>query len=434
MSKSKILFQLSGSIACFKACQLLSRLVQEGYDVEVVATKAALSFVGEATLEGLTGKRVHSDTFAPGEYMNHIHLIRWADLAIVCPATANTLAKMAAGIGDDLLTTLFLAHDFKKPYLIAPAMNTQMMIHPATQNAMTRLREWGVEILNAGSGSLACGEFGEGRLPEPDDILREIKNKLGTVTAHSSVSTVKAQSPGGKPMRVLITSGGTRELIDGVRSLANTSTGRTGSLLAEYFSNRGHDVTFLAAQDSVKPSNENLRTLSFISFQDLRETLKKELANTNYDTVIHAAAVSDYRVDSIDSSGKKMAIGQDSKIESGDDLTLHLKRQPKIVDELRSMSKNKLLKIVAFKLTNSLDAKDRLTAVRKLAQHAHPDFIVHNDLHEIDSSGKHLAGIFAGTPSGELREIASAKTKMELAQKLERCLIDSPEHGSERTL
>ena len=425
MSKNKILLQLSGSIACFKACALLSRLVQEGYDVEVVATKAALSFVGEATLEGLTGKKVHSDTFAPGEYMNHIHLMRWADLAIVCPATANTLAKMAAGIADDLLTTLFLAHDFKKPYLVAPAMNTQMMIHPATQAALFRLREWGVDILNAGSGPLACGEFGGGRLLEPDEILKEIRAKLGDKTSSVSAHETKSAT-GAKPMRVLITSGGTREAIDGVRSIANTSTGRTGSQLAEYFSSRGHQVTLLSAQESVQPKSapSNLRGLSFVSFQDLRETLKKELANTNYDTVIHAAAVSDYRVESIDSSGKTMKPGPDSKIEAGDDLTLHLKRQPKIVDELRSMSKNKSLKVIAFKLTNSLDARERATAIRKLAQHAHPDFIVHNDLHEIETGGRHIAKILTGGSSDEPVEIARAMNKTELAQELERCLTE----------
>src|SRR5690606_33467299 len=133
MSRSKILFIMTGSIACYKACQLLSKLSQNNYEVQVVATASALEFVGNATLEGLSGKAVVSDIFAHGRNMDHIHLARWADLIIVAPATANFINKMAQGAADDLASTLFLAHDFTKPFLVAPAMNTSMYQHPATQ-------------------------------------------------------------------------------------------------------------------------------------------------------------------------------------------------------------------------------------------------------------------------------------------------------------
>ena len=119
---------MTGSIACYKACNLISKLVQNDYDVQVVASASALHFVGNATLEGLTGKPVIHDLFQSGNIMDHIHLIRWCDLVITAPATANFINKISQGLGDDLLTTLFLAHDFKKPYLIAPAMNTSMYL------------------------------------------------------------------------------------------------------------------------------------------------------------------------------------------------------------------------------------------------------------------------------------------------------------------
>ena len=180
MSRGKILFQLTGSIACYKACILLSRLVQEGFEVQTVVTPGALHFIGESTLEGLTSRPVLQDTYESGRNMDHIHLPQWADLALLCPATASTINRLAAGTGDDLVSTLFLAFDLKtKPYVIAPAMNQQMYHHPATQASLKKLQEWGVHTLPTGSGYQACGVVGEGRLLEPDQIYEAIL-KLGT--------------------------------------------------------------------------------------------------------------------------------------------------------------------------------------------------------------------------------------------------------------
>ena len=187
MSKSKVLFILTGSIACYKACQVISRLVQADCEVQVVASPAALQFVGNATFEGLTGKSTISDLYAAGNVMDHIHLMRWADLIIVAPATANYVNKIAQGVGDDLLTTLFLAHDFKKPFLLAPAMNTSMYLHPITQNSIRKLKEIGIEILETASGVLACGETGFGKLLDPELIQKEIQSRLpSAIKPHES--------------------------------------------------------------------------------------------------------------------------------------------------------------------------------------------------------------------------------------------------------
>ncbi len=175
MSASNILFILSGSIACFKACHVISRLVQKGHHVRTVATEAALKFVGPATLEGLTREPVATDLFAAGGALDHITLARWADLTVVCPATANTLNRMAAGLADDLAGSLLLAHDWKKPLLVVPAMNPSMWTHPATVNAVETLRNWGVRFVAIGEGRTACGESGEGRLAEPEDIVATIE-------------------------------------------------------------------------------------------------------------------------------------------------------------------------------------------------------------------------------------------------------------------
>ena len=167
----RILFQLTGSIACYKACELISRLVKGGYAVQTVASPGALRFVGAATLEGLTGRPPFSDLYAPGQAMDHIHLARWADVALLCPATANSMNRLAAGLADDAIGALFLAWEISsKPYLIAPAMNGAMWDHPATRASRERLAAFGARLLPVGAGHLACGETGEGRLAEVSEI------------------------------------------------------------------------------------------------------------------------------------------------------------------------------------------------------------------------------------------------------------------------
>ena len=169
-----ILFQLSGSIACYKACTVISKLTQSGHAVQCVATESALRFIGAATLEGLSGRALLTDTFAPGRWMEHIELNRWAEISVLCPATANRLNKMAAGVADDLLGNLWLTHDFAKPLFVAPAMNTKMWTHPITQQSLTKLEALGVRILRPNAGNLACCDVGEGRLLEPEEILTHL--------------------------------------------------------------------------------------------------------------------------------------------------------------------------------------------------------------------------------------------------------------------
>ena len=397
MSKFKILFQMSGSIACYKACQVVSKLVQAGYDVQVVASAAALQFVGNATLEGLTGKPVVHDLFESGNVMDHIHLVRWADLILTAPATANFINKAAQGIGDDLLTTQFLAHDFKKPYLIAPAMNTMMYLHPATQSSIRRLKEMGIEILETASGVLACGEVGWGRLLEPDLMIQEVEKSVGKAreksqqalaseaarssvtlaspasdSAFASDSAVVAAPVAKKAAKVLITSGGTQEEIDPVRVLTNKSTGSTGAALADALTNFGFDVTYLHAESAKLPILD-CEKKSFTSFASLQSALKDLLGSGTYQAIIHLAAVSDFSP--VESKAQKMSSDQE--------LVLHFKRNPKLVDGLREMARNPELKVIAFKLTAGVSAEDQRKAVEKLFAHSLADVVVQNDMSEM---------------------------------------------------
>lgn len=177
-ASKKILFSLTGSIACFKACELLSQLKKQGFDIQVVATSSALKFVGEMTLEGITGKKILRDLFEPGSAMDHIHLIKWADLHITCPVSANKINEFASGMGSDLLSCLFLAYDFKKPWYLVPAMNPTMYAHPVTQKSIISLKELGMKFIGPSAGDVACGDYGLGRMVEVTDIIKTIQEDL----------------------------------------------------------------------------------------------------------------------------------------------------------------------------------------------------------------------------------------------------------------
>jgi phosphopantothenoylcysteine decarboxylase/phosphopantothenate--cysteine ligase len=388
MSKSKVLFMMTGSIACYKACHVISRLVQNNCDVQVVISPSALKFVGNATIEGLTGKTAISDMYASGNVMDHIHLMRWADLVLVAPATANFINKAAQGVGDDLLTTLFLAHDFKKPFLLAPAMNTSMYTHPATQKSLKTLTEMGVQILDSASGILACGEEGYGKLLDPDEILKltfaALKKTPAVVQTTATSAAAADRSKALSAVKILVTAGGTQEPIDTVRAVTNFSSGKTGIAIAEYLTSMGLDVTLLQSHGSAKSGTIENHDV-FTSFASLNERMKHYLSTAEFTHVIHAAAVSDYSVDTIEVDGKTLKPFEQKKVSSdADQLTIRMKRNPKIVDHLKEYSKNKNLKVVAFKLTSHASDSEKSAAVEKLFKNSHADYVVHNDMTDID--------------------------------------------------
>lgn len=176
----RLLFLLSGSISCYKACHAISRLAQAKIEVQTVATAGALRFIGASTLEGLTGRPPFTNLWENGRAMDHIELARWADLALLCPASANTLNRLASGLADDPVGALFLAWELqKKPWWVAPAMNSAMLTHPATQASIQKLTTMGVRVLPPDSGALACGEIGAGRLMEPETIVTHVLAQLG---------------------------------------------------------------------------------------------------------------------------------------------------------------------------------------------------------------------------------------------------------------
>lgn len=362
--KTKILLIVTGSISIYKTAELVSQLKKLNYELRIVMSQGAMKFIQPVLFEGLSDHKVYHSLWNDDESMNHIYLNRWADLILVAPASANFIAKAAQGLCSDLASTLVNSHDFKKPFLIAPAMNTAMFMHPATQLNLQRLLSWGYQVLPSPSGTMACGENGMGRLLEPSELILAIQRALSKHLPQ-------------KKQNILITAGGTSVPIDAVRRVTNTSTGRSGSLLASSAFRQGHQVTLLSSNlDSLSTElRQQIACHSFYSPDDLEQLLFKELNQHSYDLILHLAAVSDFDIQHVD---------QDTKITSSHPLTINLIPREKTICKIRQWAPH--AQLVGFKLTSHLGTEDRLTKVQKLFKDSRANFVVHNALEEINSA------------------------------------------------
>lgn len=397
MLKNKILIKITGSIAAYKVGNLISKLVQNNFEVKTVVTKSALNFIGTATLEGLTGNHVYMETFENDKMMSHINLTKWADLTILVPADANTINKYSAGIADNLVTSLFLAHDTSKPYLIAPAMNVWMFNHPATKESLRRLTSWGIKVLPTEKGYLACGDIGEGKLLDPDKIYEHINTALTNEN---------------NGQKILITSGGTKEKIDNVRYITNLSTGNTGAAIAEYFASTGYDVTFIMSADSQKP-NSKVKLIEYDNFNSITSILKDELQKNNYHSVIHLAAISDYSPNKIVFGDKEEILPADIKLSSEyKSITVSFNRNEKLIDKIKNWSKNNKVKLIGFKFVNSEDSTDKDKILHKLFSSSNADFIVYNSYENRVQNNQKIFEVISKNLSSEIAEDANALAKL----------------------
>ena len=284
MLKGKhILVGISGGIAAYKIPELIRLLVKAGAEVRVATTKNALEFVTELTLQTVSGSRVYSDVFAAiNEHSTeHISLPDWCDAMIIAPATANVLAKMAAGIADDALTTTICSCTARKPIVIAPAMNDKMWESPATQHAIETIKSWNnVTVIEPACGPLACGTEGKGRMPEVEVLQEALEYALA-----------KKDLTG---RHILITAGGTREAIDPVRFISNYSTGKMGFALAQACARRGAEVTLVCGAVSTSFTNPfgRIHRIDAISAKAMYEACQAEWPKT--DIAILCAAVADF--------------------------------------------------------------------------------------------------------------------------------------------
>jgi phosphopantothenoylcysteine decarboxylase / phosphopantothenate---cysteine ligase len=278
----RVILGVTAGIAAYKACELLRRLTEAGHDVQVVPTPDALRFVGEATWAALSGHPVATDCWTGADRVPHVRLGRSADLVVVAPATADLMARAAAGMADDLLTATLLTA--RCPVLYAPAMHTEMWEHPATRANVALLRERGAIVLDPASGRLTGADSGVGRLPEPGEIF-------------AAAVRVLARGAGGlgpdmAGRKVVVSAGGTREELDPVRFIGNWSSGRQGYAFAETAVARGAGVTLVAANVAL-PDPAGTRVIRVTSALQMREAMLAEAADA--DAVVMAAAVADFR-------------------------------------------------------------------------------------------------------------------------------------------
>lgn len=355
MLKGKtVLLGVTGGIACYKSAMLASALVKQHCNVHVLMTAHAAEFVGPHTFEALTGNRVALDTFDRNyvHQVEHVALAEQAGLVLIAPATANVLAKLAHGIADDMLTTVVLACDC--PKIAAPAMNTRMYENPVTQDNLALLRRYGWEVAEPGSGRLACGTTGRGRMPEPEELLETVLHAL----VHERDM---------KGLRVLVTAGPTCEALDPVRYLTNHSTGTMGYAIARAAAARGAEVTLVSGRTALKKP-AYVETVDVVSAQEMFEAVAARSAEQ--DIIIKAAAVADYRPASAAEEKIKKS-GRDA------DLKLVLERTPDILGWLGEHRREG-----QFLCGFSMETQNVLENSRKKLAKKHVDLIAANDLRE----------------------------------------------------
>lgn len=281
---NNILLAITGGIAAYKSASLARLLVKYGHNVQVIMTKGATAFISPLTLQALTGNAVHTqlldETAEAG--MGHIQLAKWADLLIIAPASANTLARLSMGMADDLLTTVCLATT--APILVAPAMNQQMWANPAVVLNTQTLTDLGYQIIEPASGEQACGDVGAGRLPEPEALFEQVQWALA--------KQHQPQLLAGK--QVVITAGATLEAIDPVRYLSNHSTGKMGYALATACRDAGAEVTLIVGEKVTLTTPIGVQKITVQSADDMLQAAKKT-TDTGCDVFIATAAVADYR-------------------------------------------------------------------------------------------------------------------------------------------
>jgi phosphopantothenoylcysteine decarboxylase/phosphopantothenate--cysteine ligase len=347
---AEVLLGVSGGIAAYKAIDVMRILQRGGHGVTVVMTRAARRFVGPATFAALSGRPVGLDLFGaedrPG--YGHLDLARRADLMLVVPASANTIARMAAGLADGLLGSAYLAFD--GPVVIAPAMNTRMWTHPATSDNLARLVGRGVEVVAPATGLLADGEVGAGRLADPSEIAAAVEARLAG-----------ARTLAGR--RVLVSAGGTREPIDPVRYVGNRSSGRMGWAIAEAARRRGAAVTVLAANVDL-PRHPDIRYVDAATAADLRRAALDAFGSCH--VLVMAAAVADFA-----------PAAREGKIDKGAEGRLALELEPTadILTELAARRDGQV--VVGFAAEHGADGLARARAKRERKR---LDLIVHNDI------------------------------------------------------
>ena len=345
----KILLIICGGISAYKSLELIRLFKKNGARVKTILTKNAKEFVTPLSVSSLSQEKVYDDIFSAENEaeMDHISLSRWADAVLVAPITANTISKVASGNAEDLASTVLLASN--KQIFLAPAMNVRMWEHPSTKENILKLKSFGYKIIGPEIGDMACGEYGEGKMTEPNEIVNTLKNYFSNLDKN-------------KKLKALVTAGPTNEYIDPVRFITNKSSGKQGYEIAKCLRDNGFDTTLISGKTSIKP----LDGVNFVSVETAEEMFKESLNNLPTDVAIFSAAVSDFKVKNYKST----------KIKKNEQFNLELEKNIDILNHISNHNSLRPKITIGFAAeTNNLstNAKEKLNE-------KNCDWIIANDV------------------------------------------------------
>ncbi len=332
----KILLIICGGISAYKSLELIRLFKKNNAHVKTILTKNAKEFVTPLSVSSLSQEKVYDDIFSAENEaeMDHISLSRWADAVLVAPITANTISKVASGNAEDLASTVLLASN--KQIFLVPAMNVRMWEHPSTKENILKLKSFGHKIIGPEIGDMACGEYGEGKMTEPNEIVNTLKNYFSNLDKN-------------KKLKALVTAGPTNEYIDPVRFITNKSSGKQGYEIAKCLRDNGFDTTLISGKTSIKP----LDGVNFVSVETAEEMFKESLNNLPTDVAIFSAAVSDFKVKNYKST----------KIKKNEEFNLELEKNIDILNHISNHNSLRPKITIGFAAeTNNLstNAKEKL--------------------------------------------------------------------------
>jgi len=349
IDNKKILLIICGGISAYKSLEVIRLLKKRGAVVKTILTKSAKEFVTPLSVASLSQDKVYDDLFniENEAEMDHISLSRWSDLILVAPATANTISKLSVGSSDDLASTVMLASD--KDIFLAPAMNVRMWEHPSTKENLNKLKKYGYKIIGPEIGDMACGEFGEGKMTEPNEIIKQIETYF--------VNFNKT-----KKFKALVTAGPTHEYIDPVRFITNKSSGKQGFELAKALSKKGFETTLISGPTNLRINKD----INLIQVETAEEMFKSTQNNLPVDVAIFSAAVADFKI-----KEKKK-----EKIKKKDYINLNLEKNIDILNYVSNHNSLRPKLVIGFAAeTNELEENSRKKLMEKNC-----DWIIANDI------------------------------------------------------
>ena len=387
----KILLIICGGISAYKSLEIIRGLRKNNAQVKTILTKSAKEFVTPLSITSLSQEKVYDDLFSVENEseMDHISLSRWADLILVAPITANTISKLSSGSSDDLASTVILASD--KEIYLAPAMNVRMWEHPSTKKNVNKLKNYGYKIIGPEIGDMACGEFGKGKMSEPNEILKQIEVHFKNIKNNNK-------------LKALVTAGPTREFIDPVRFISNRSSGKQGYEIAKSFRDNGFETTLISGQTDLDP----LSGLNFIKVETAQEMFDETLKNLPADVAVFTAAVADYKITNY----------ENTKIKKKEKFNLALEKNIDILDKISKHNSLRPKLTIGFAAeTNNLVEN----SIKKLEE-KNCDWIIANDISDnsigFDSDDNQISIFYKDKKNENLKKMSKSLVASEIVNRV----------------